>query len=83
MRTLDKRTIRYFKKNIGQYLSIFILLTATYAMGKIEGYIEIFIPLKIYLIVILIGVVTYFIINKFHIKKINRIPLENVLKDRE
>ncbi len=54
-----------------------------YAMGKIEGYLEVFIPLKIYITVILIGIVTYFIINKFHIKKIHKIPMENALKDRE
>lgn len=54
-----------------------------YAMGKIEGYLEVFIPLKIYITVILIGIITYFIINKFHIKKINKIPMENALKDRE
>ncbi len=54
-----------------------------YAMGKIEGYLEIFIPLKIYITVISIGIITYFIINKFHIKKINKIPMENALKDRE
>ncbi len=54
-----------------------------YAMGKIEGYLEVFIPLKIYITVILIGIITYFIINKFHIKKINKIPMEDALKDRE
>ncbi len=54
-----------------------------YAMGKIEGYLEVFIPLKIYITVILIGIITYFIINKFHIKKINNIPMENALKNRE
>ncbi len=54
-----------------------------YAMGKIEGYLEVFIPLNIYITVILIGIITYFIINKFHIKKIDKIPMENALKDRE
>ncbi|MBP3921143.1 MAG: FtsX-like permease family protein [Bacilli bacterium] len=54
-----------------------------YAMGKIEGYLEVFIPLKIYITVILIGIITYFIINKFHIKKIDKIPMENALKNRE
>ncbi len=54
-----------------------------YAMGKIEGYLEVFIPLKIYIAVILIGIITYFIINKFHINKINKIPMENALKERE
>ncbi len=58
-------------------------LIMDYAMGKIEGYLEVFIPLKIYLTVISIGVITYFIINKFHITKINKIPMENALKDRE
>ena len=54
-----------------------------YAMARIEGYIEVVVPISIFAIVILIGVLTYFAINKLHINKINKIAMSDVLKDRE
>lgn len=54
-----------------------------YAMSRIEGYIEVFIPKHVFTIVIGIGILTYFIINKLHIHKINKIPMSDALKDRE
>lgn len=54
-----------------------------YAMGKIEGYIEFFVPIMTIITVIGIGIITYLIINKLHVNKINKIPMSDALKDRE
>lgn len=54
-----------------------------YAMARIEGYIEVVVPMSIFAMVIGIGIVTYFVINKLHINKINKIAMSDALKDRE
>lgn len=54
-----------------------------YAMARIEGYVELFIPLYVFAMVVGIGIATYFVINKLHIRKINKIPMGDALKDRE
>lgn len=54
-----------------------------YAMARVEGYLEVVIPISVYIMVIVIGIITYLAINKFHIYKINKIPMEDALKDRE
>lgn len=54
-----------------------------YAMARIEGYVEVFIPLYVFAMVIGIGIATYFVINKFHMNKINKISMGDALKDRE
>ena len=54
-----------------------------YAMARIEGYVELFIPLYVFAMVVGIGIATYFVINKLHIRKINKILMGDALKDRE
>lgn len=54
-----------------------------YAMARIEGYVEVVVPMSIFAIVIGIGILTYFAINKLHINKINKIAMSDALKDRE
>lgn len=58
-------------------------LIMKYAMARIEGYIEVFIPIYVFAIVIAIGIITYFAINKLHTNKVNKIPMSDALKDRE
>ena len=41
------------------------------------------VSISIFAIVIGIGMLTYFAINKLHINKINKIAMSDVLKDRE
>ena len=52
-------------------------------LTKISGYIPIYIPMYLYLEIIVIGMATYFIINFFHKKKIDGIEMAAALKNRE
>lgn len=52
-------------------------------LTKISGYIPVYIPMYLYLEVILIGMVTYFIINFFHKKKVDKVEMAAALKNRE
>lgn len=54
-----------------------------YALSRIEGYLEFYLPLYVYIQVVLTGVVSYFVINAFHIRKIRNIPISVALKNRE
>ncbi len=51
--------------------------------SMIEGYIGFYLPHYIYLEIVLIGLVAYFAINALHLKKINKIPMADALKNRE
>lgn len=53
------------------------------AMNKTSGYIEPYISWYNYLIIVAVGLTTYFIINTFHIMKVNRINMTEALKNRE
>lgn len=50
---------------------------------KISGYLPIYIPYYLYVEVVAIGIASYFIINFFHVKKINKIQMTDALKNRE
>ena len=50
---------------------------------KISGYIPVYIPTYLYVEIVVIGMVSYFIINFFHKKKVNRIDMAEALKNRE
>lgn len=54
-----------------------------YAMARIEGYVEVAVSISVFAMVICIGILTYFAINKLHINKINKIAMSDALKDRE
>jgi putative ABC transport system permease protein len=50
---------------------------------KISGYIPIYIPAYLYAWVVVTGMASYFIINFFHKKKVDRIEMADALKNRE
>lgn len=50
---------------------------------KISGYIPIYIPEYLYVEIVAIGMLSYFIINFFHKKKVDRIEMADALKNRE
>lgn len=50
---------------------------------KIGGYLEAYIPFYLYIAIVLIGIASYFIINYFHIKRVNKIEMTVALKNRE
>lgn len=54
-----------------------------YEFLRIEGYLEFFIPAYIYFLIVIIGIVSYFTINKLHIRKITKIEAREALKNRE
>ena len=54
-----------------------------YIASMIEGYIEFYLPVWVYIAIIVIGIVAYFAINMLHIKKVKSISLSEALKNRE
>ncbi|WP_165835547.1 ABC transporter permease [Ruminiclostridium sufflavum] len=50
---------------------------------KISGYLDIYIPLYLYLIIVAAGILSYFVINFFHIRRVNKIEMSLALKDKE
>ncbi len=58
-------------------------LILEYALAEIEGYFEFYLPVYIYLEMVLMGILSYFAINGFHILKVKKIKMNEVLKNRE
>lgn len=58
-------------------------LSLVYLSSLIEGYMEYYLPMYVYAMVIVIGIVAYFAINAFHVFKIRKIPMSIALKNRE
>lgn len=54
-----------------------------YAMSDIEGYLPFYLPRYLLIEVVLTGMISYLIINIRHIRKVNRIPMSDALKNRE
>ena len=54
-----------------------------YIGSMIEGYLPFYLPMWLYVAIILIGIVAYFAINTLHIRKVRRIPMSEALKNRE
>lgn len=52
-------------------------------MVKISGYIPIYVPVYLFIEIVVIGMASYFIINFFHKKKVDRIEMADALKNRE
>lgn len=50
---------------------------------KISGYIPIYIPVYLFVEIVVIGMASYFIINFFHKKKVDRIEMADALKNKE
>lgn len=55
----------------------------TYAMSSIEGYLPFYLPWYLLLEIVLLGMLSYMIINLRHIRKVNHIRMEDALKNRE
>lgn len=51
--------------------------------SMIEGYISFYLPVRVYLEIIIIGVVAYLCINALHMRAVKRIPMSEALKNRE
>ena len=54
-----------------------------YLASMIEGYIYFYLPIWVYIAIIVIGIVAYFAINMLHVKKVKKIPMREALKNRE
>jgi len=52
-------------------------------MMKVSGYLPIYIPWYLYLEIVAAGLLSYFLINFFHVKRIKKIKLTAALKNRE
>lgn len=53
------------------------------ALLKVSGYLEVFVPWYVYIIVIVMGVVSYTVINALHMRDVNKIDMSEALKNRE
>lgn len=51
--------------------------------SMIDGYISFYLPLRVYLEIIIIGMVAYLSINALHMRSVKRIPMSEALKNRE
>ena len=49
----------------------------------IDGYLDFYLPFWVYLAIVGIGIVTYAVINLFHLRSIDKIPMIEALKCRE
>ena len=51
--------------------------------GMIEGYVPFYLPAWVYVFIAVVGIGAYFVINSFHVRKVQRIPMSDALKNRE
>ena len=51
--------------------------------SMIDGYIAFYLPMRVYLEIILIGMAAYLGINAIHIHSVKKIPMTEALKNRE
>lgn len=58
-------------------------LIMKYSLDKIGGYIEFFVPWYTYLEIIFAGILSYFVINSIHVKRVRKISMHMALKSRE
>ncbi|MDD5936694.1 MAG: hypothetical protein PUC65_14210, partial [Clostridiales bacterium] len=58
-------------------------LILVYLASMIEGYLPFYLPIWVYIAIIVIGIVAYFAVNALHIRKVNKIPMSEALKNRE
>lgn len=54
-----------------------------YISSLIEGYMDFYLPVSVYVKIVLVGVIAYFGINALHLGKVRRIPMNEALKNRE
>lgn len=53
------------------------------ALAKMNGYMDIFIPAYLYVAIVAIGVISYLVINYFHVQRVKRIRMAEALKNRD
>lgn len=54
-----------------------------YISSLMEGYLEFYLPMWVYISIIGIGIIAYFLINGLHVYKVRKIPMSEALKDRD
>ena len=54
-----------------------------YIASMVEGYIPFYLPAWVYVAIVMIGILSYFVINAFHLRKVKKIPMSEALKNRE
>lgn len=57
--------------------------TLVFLSSMIEGYISFYLPFRVYVEIVVIGVLAYFFINTLHIAAVKKIPMTEALKNRE
>lgn len=51
--------------------------------SMIDGYISFYLPVRVYVEIVVIGIVAYLGINALHVRSVKRIPMSEALKNRE
>lgn len=51
--------------------------------SMIDGYISFYLPVRVYIEIVVIGIVAYMCINGLHVFSVNKIPMTDALKNRE
>ncbi len=64
-----------------EYITVKLIMK--YSLDKMGGYIEFYVPWYIYAEVITAGILSYFVINNIHVKRVRKIPMNIALKSRE
>ncbi|MBQ6814593.1 MAG: ABC transporter permease [Lachnospiraceae bacterium] len=54
-----------------------------YIGSMIEGHISFYLPMWVYVAIVIIGIVAYYAVNAVHIRKVKAIPMSEALKNRE
>lgn len=58
-------------------------LVLVFLSSMIDGYISFYLPARVYIEIIVIGIVAYLCINALHIFSVKKIPMSDALKNRE
>jgi putative ABC transport system permease protein len=58
-------------------------IALVYLSSLIEGYMDFYLPLSVYVQIVIVGAVAYFAINALHLLKVRKIPMNEALKNRE
>ena len=51
--------------------------------SMIDGYVSFYLPIRVYIEIVVIGLVAYLLINTVHINAVKKIPMTDALKNRE
>ncbi|MDD3225140.1 MAG: FtsX-like permease family protein [Clostridium sp.] len=53
------------------------------AFKKMNGYMEIYVPMYLFAVIVAVGIISYLLINSLHVRRINKISMADALKNRE